>query len=365
MILMNDFKKEYTHIQAEIDVALSRVSASGWYILGTEVEKFESAFAEFVGAKYCIGVANGLDALQLSLMALGIGKGDEVITISNTAVATILAITNAGATPVFVDVNEHALMETTLIENAITTKTKAILPVHLFGQMADMVEITRIAKKHNLYVVEDACQAHGATQQGKHAGSIGDTGCFSFYPTKNLGAYGDGGAIVTNSEKLYNKAKMLRNYGQETRYYHKVKGINSRLDEIQAAILSVKLAHLNEYIKNRQFVASMYDAALSTINQITLPEITPNNEHAYHLYVLRVRKRAQLMEFLKDRGIQSLIHYPVPVHKQECYQEFNSVALPNTEELASTVLSIPIHPFISNEEVEIVAKAIADFYSTV
>lgn len=362
MILMNDFKKEYADIKSEIDSAIHRVLESGWYILGKEVEEFETEFSRFVGTKYTVGVANGLDALQLSLMALGIGKGDEVITVSNTAVATILAITNAGATPVFVDVNDHYLMNTDRIEAAITKQTKAILPVHLFGQMADMDAITQIAKKHSLFVVEDACQAHGAKQNGKHAGTVGDIGCFSFYPTKNLGGYGDGGAIVTRREDIANKIKMLRNYGQQTRYYHKIQGINSRLDEMQAAILRVKLRHLNAFISSRQRIASLYDTQLSAVHGVVTPTAARNNLHAYHLYVISAKNRDAVLDHLKSEGIQSLIHYPVPVHKQECYTNFNSVTLRQTEEFASSILSLPIHPFMSDEEVKSVCASIQKFY---
>ena len=363
MIIMNDFKKEYASIKPEIDAAINRMLESGWYILGKEVENFEKAFADYQGSRYCVGVANGLDALMISLMALGVGKGDEVLTVSNTAVATVLAITNAGATPVFVDVNENYLMDVTKVEEKITSKTKAIVPVHLFGQMVDMEKLTQIAKKHKLVIVEDACQAHGAKQNRKRSGSIGQTGCFSFYPTKNLGAFGDGGAIVTNDPKIYETCKMLRNYGQKNRYYHEIKGINSRLDEIQAAILSVKLTYLEKYVSKRNEIAVWYNEALKDISQITLPKAQGNNYHSYHLYVITAENRDELLQHLIDNGVGSLIHYPVPVHKQECYKECNAIFLPQTEEFAKTIVSLPIHPFLTKAEVQQIAEIIRSFYN--
>ncbi len=361
---MNDFKKEYASIKPEIDAALQTMLESGWYILGKEVEQFEEAFAKYQEVKYCVGVANGLDALMISLMALGVGRGDEVLTVSNTAVATVLAITNAGATPVFVDVNENYLMDVTKVEEKITLKTKAIVPVHLFGQMVDMEKLTEIAKKHNLVIVEDACQAHGAKQNAKRSGSIGQAGAFSFYPTKNLGGFGDGGAIVTNDPKIYETCKMLRNYGQRNRYYHEIKGINSRLDEMQAAILSVKLKHLEEYVSKRNEIAGWYNEALQGISQITLPKAQGTNYHAYHLYVIKAENRDGLLKHLIDNGVGSLIHYPVPVHQQECYKEFNTISLPNTEEFSKTIVSLPIHPFLTKEEVQEVATIIRSFYNS-
>ena len=359
---MNDFKKEYASIRPEIDQAIKRVLKSGWYILGKEVESFEQNFAKYIGVKYCIGVANGLDALQISLVALGIDKGDEVITVSNTAVATVLAITNAGAAPVFVDVDEYYLMDVTKIEEKITAKTRAILPVHLFGQVANMQEIVKLAKKYKLKIVEDACQAHGAKQNGKMAGSFGDTGCFSFYPTKNLGAYGDGGAIVTNSKNLYEKAKKIRNYGQKNRYYHQVKGINSRLDEIQAAILNVKLNYLDTFVEKRNRAAEIYYTHLKDIHQINVPKIANNNIHAFHLFVIETEQRNGLMNYLIKHGVQSLIHYPIPVHKQECYPEFNNQKLIRTEKTAKRILSLPINPTLEKKEIIRVCEFIRKYF---
>lgn len=362
MILMNDFKKEYQQLGGEICKATERVFESGWHILGKEVEEFEKNFASYVGTKYCVGVANGMEALQISLMALGIGKGDEVITVSNTAVATVLAISNTGATPVFVDINDYYLMDMTRLEEKITNKTKAIIPVHLFGQMADMNSLGIIAKKHNLKIIEDACQAHGAMQKGKKAGSIGDINSFSFYPTKNLGAYGDGGAITTNSKELYEKSKMLRNYGQKNRYVHEIKGINSRLDEIQAAILGVKLNYLDSFIEKRNEIAKMYDENLLSIKQVKLPKTAKNNYHAFHLYVIEVEKRDELMAYLLQNGVQTIIHYPIPVHKQKCFTEYNELVLANTESISDKILSLPINPFIESSEIRKVIELIRKFY---
>lgn len=359
---MNDFKKEYQAIKPEIDSAIGTMLESGWYILGDFSKTFEKNFANYIGSKYAIGVANGLEALQISLMALGIGAGDEVITVSNSAVATALAITNTGAVPVFVDVDDYFHMDLEKLEAAITPKTKAIIPVHLFGQLVDITGVMEIAKKHNLQVVEDACQAHGASLNGKKAGSFGVMGCFSFYPTKNLGGYGDGGAITTDSEELYEQCMMLRNYGQKTRYIHLMKGMNSRLDEIQAAILNVKLPKLDGFIANRNKVASLYLELLKDVQQITLPKVREGHTHAFHLFAILAENRDGLMKFLNENGVQSLVHYPIPIHKQKCYEEYDSQKLERTEMLAEQLLSIPIHPFMDESEATHVADKIKEFY---
>lgn len=359
---MNDFKKEYDFFKSSVDEAISGVLSSGWYILGKEVKEFETEFAKYVGARYCIGVANGLEALQIALMALDIGKGDEVITVSNSAVATALAISNVGAKPIFVDIDEYYLMDINKIEEKITSKTKAIIPVHLFGQMTDMDGLKKIAKKHKIKIIEDAAQAHGASQNGKKSGSIGDLGCFSFYPTKNLGGYGDGGAIITNSKDLYIKCQTLRNYGQKNRYVHEAKGLNSRLDEIQAAILRAKLKQLDSLIEKRGQIASWYIEILRDVSQIKLPEVKRGNVHAFHLFAVQVEKRENLQSFLKKNGIESIIHYPIPIHKQKCYQEYNSIYLQKTEEVADRILSLPLNPFLNKKEVNFICNAIRSFY---
>ncbi len=360
---MNDFKKEYRFHKKTVDPAIGEVLRSGWYILGKRCEQFEQEFAAYVGTPYCVGVANGLEALQIALMALGVGKGDEVITVSNSAVATALAITNAGATPVFVDIDEYYHMDVHKIEQAITSKTKAILPVHLFGQLANIGEICAIARRHGLKVVEDACQAHGAESAGRKAGAFGDIGCFSFYPTKNLGAYGDGGAITTHSREIYEQCKKLRNYGQSSRYLHDIKGVNSRLDELQAAVLSEKLKMLPLLIKRRNKNAELYLRELKNIPALALPKKRKDSTHAFHLFVIQTERRDELHTYLKNQGIETQIHYPVPIHKQRCYAEFNSLSLPVMEDTAKKILSLPIHPFLTEEEVIEVCKAIKQFFN--
>jgi dTDP-4-amino-4,6-dideoxygalactose transaminase len=362
MILMNDFKKEYAYFKKTVDPAIKKCLESGWYILGHEVENFEKEFAKYINAKYCIGVGNGLEALQISLMALGIGSGDEVLTVSNSAVATTLAITNVGAKPIFVDVDNFYHMDVTKIEAKITPRTKAILPVHLFGQLCDIEKIKKIAKKHNLHIIEDACQAHGSSLKNKSAGSFGTFGCFSFYPTKNLGAYGDGGAITTNSQELYEKCLSIRNYGQTNRYEHDILGLNSRLDEIQAAILRVKLKKLDSLLKKRDSFAKIYLKNLAKIPQINLPETRKGVLHSFHLFVIQAEKRDELLKFLHTHGVQTIIHYPIPIHKQKCYKQFNSVSLKRTEDLSSKIISLPINPFLKKSEVTQICKSIKQFY---
>jgi len=362
MILMNDFKREYQTVRDDVRAVIDDCLDSGWYILGKKTAQFEQQFAEYIGSKYCIGVANGLEALQISLMALDIGEGDEVLTVSNSAVATTLAITHIGATPVFIDIDDYYHMNVTLIEKMITPKTKAIIPVHLFGQCADITQILTLAQKHNLAVIEDACQAHGAAVKGQMAGSFGEFGCFSFYPTKNLGAYGDGGAIITDSVELYDKCCKLRNYGQTTRYYHDLQGMNSRLDELQAAVLSYKLGKLPNSIERRVKIAELYQRELRDCAEIELPKVRVDSKHAYHLFVIKVKDRQELQAFLKQNGVESLIHYPIPIHKQACYPDFNHLSLPKTEIAADQVLSLPINPFLSDEEVLEVCTAIKRFY---
>jgi dTDP-4-amino-4,6-dideoxygalactose transaminase len=363
MILMNDFKKEYSHIEKEVLIALKKFLKSGWYILGEEVIQFEKYFSRYIGTKYCIGVANGLEALQISLMALGISADDEVITVSNSAVATSLAITNLGARPIFIDIDEFYHIDTSKIESKITKKTKAIIPVHLFGQPVEIKKIISMAKKYNLHVIEDACQAHGATYDSKRVGSYGTFGCFSFYPTKNLGGYGDGGAITTNSKTLYKKCISLRNYGQTSRYEHECIGLNSRLDEIQAAILNVKLKKLDRMIKKRNEIAQTYLKELAEVKQVILPKTRKRASHTYHLFVIQAEKRDDLMEFLKNNDVQTLIHYPIPIHNQKCYPEFNSIVLERTENIAKNIISLPVHPFMTKSKVMTVCKLIKKFYA--
>lgn len=363
MILLNNFKREYQYLQKDVDKALKKALKSGRYILGENVEKFEKEFARYIGSKYCVGVANGLEALQISLLALGIKPGDEVITVANTAVATALAITNVGAKPVFVEIDEYFHMNASDLERKITKKTKAIIPVHLFGQMVDIEKILKIAKKHNLKVVEDTCQAHGAKIKGKKAGSFGNTGAFSFYPTKNLGTYGDGGAITTNSKDIYELSKVIRNYGQKNRYEHTVKGLNSRLDEIHAAILSIKLKKLNWMIAQRNRLARIYFKELRGVSEIALPQTRKDAYHTFHLFVVQAEKRDALQAHLKSKNIEAVIHYAIPIHKQAAYREFSKIKLPKTENLSKKILSLPVSPFITDSEVKKVCLEIRKFYS--
>lgn len=350
--------EQYRAIRDEVRAAVDRVLESGWYILGREVEGFEKEFAAYCGTKYAVGCASGTEAIALALMAVGAGPGDEVITVSNTAVPTATGITMTGARPAFADIDGHFLMDPAALERAITKRTRAILPVHLYGQMADMDEIEAIARRHGLPVIEDAAQAHGAGYKGRRSGSWGLLGCFSFYPTKNLGCFGDGGAVVTDEKELYDRLVMLRNYGQEKRYYHTMKGINSRLDELQAAVLRVKLVHLDDWNEKRRTVAGWYNEMLE--GACECPREKPDARHIYHLYVVRARDRDGLKRHLDGLGITTLMHYPVPVHLQKAYEElgYRTGDLPVTEETAGKILSLPMHPGVTQEEVRHVSDEI-------
>ncbi len=360
---MNDFKLQYCSIKKELNVAISQVLESGNFVLGDMVRCFEREFAEYCGAAFGIGVNSGLDALQLSMVALNIGRGDEVITVSNSAVATALAITHAGAKPVFADVDKRTRnIDPQKIKEKITKRTKAVLPVHLFGNPVDMEQINEIAEDHDLSVVEDACQAHGAEYKGKKTGTLGDAGCFSFYPTKNLGAYGDGGIVLTSDEEIYEKIRMLRNYGQKTRYTHVFKGVNSRLDEIQAAILRVKLRHLDKWNDARRRNAKSYNELLRG-TEVVCPVEQKGGKHVYHLYVIESKKRDQLQNFLSSKKITTLIHYPIPIHLQEAYKELEipTGMLPITESSAKRILSLPVCPELTEAQIGYVADSIRHF----
>ncbi len=363
MIEIFDTHKDYLLFQEDVEKAVLETLRSGWYILGEKLKKFEFEFSKANNVKYTCGVANGMDALLIALMALNVGPGDEVITCAHSFIATALPISLLGATPVFVDIDDFYHIDSQAVEKAITSKTKAIIPVHLYGQLCDIEKICEIAKTHNLSVIEDACQAHGAHKNGKYAGTFGDIGCFSFYPTKNLGAYGDAGALVTNSAELNEKFLMLRNYGQKVKYYHETVGYNSRLDEIQAAILLVKLEKLAQAVQRRQAIAKRYIENLKDCPEIQLPKVRDWEQHAFHLFVITTEKRDQLAEYLKENGIQTLIHYPVPIHKQKVFSQFNSQSFPKTEKLAQSVLSIPLHQYMSDEDVDLVSESIKAFFS--
>lgn len=362
MILFNDFKKQYHFLKDEIDSAIKEVLESGWYILGKKVSKFETEFANYLESKHCVGVGNGFEAIQISLMALGIKRGDEVITTAHSAIATGLAIKAVGANPVFVDIDDYYHLDASKIGEKITKKTKAILCVHLYGQSVDIENIKKIAQKNNLYLIEDCAQAHGAEYNGKKLGTFGDVGCFSFYPTKNLAGFGDGGAIVTDNLELYEKSKMIRNYGQKNEYEHEICGLNSRLDELQAAILLVQLRHLEEYNKKRRQIAAQYFQLLRDIKQINLPKTRERANHIYHLFVIEADKRDGLNKFLRENHISSIIHYPIPIHKQKCFSEFNGLKLPVLENKVNRILSLPIHPFLEDRDINYVSHKIKEFY---
>lgn len=363
MILCGNPAESYRAHQREIDDAVRRVFDSEWYILGKEVSALEDEFARFIGTRYALGVASGTDALTLALRACDIGSGDEVITVSHTASPTVAAILLAGATPVFVDIEpDFYTLASSKLSAALTQKTKAILPVHLYGQAADMEQIRSFAKKHGLRVIEDCAQDTGGEYENQKVGSLGDVGCFSFYPTKNLGAYGDGGMVVTNDAGLFERLSSLRQYGWDSGHISQEAGANSRLDELQAAILRVKLAHLESDNQKRRDVADRYFQALENTG-LQLPALRPNARHVFHLYVIRTQRRDALMNHLRENGVYALPHYPVPTHLQPAYAPFAplAVALVETERAAGEVLSLPIYPELTHEDQEVVIEAIQAF----
>ena len=345
--------------QAEYEAAALRVLRSGWYVLGPEVEAFEHAFAAYVGRKYCVGVNSGLDALTLAVRALGIGAGDEVLVPANTYIATVLAITANGATPVFVEPDAYFTMDAAKIEDAITERTKAILVVHLYGQATKMDDVCRIAKAHGLHLLEDCAQSHGARFGGTMTGAFGDAGCFSFYPTKNLGAFGDAGAVVTDDAELARTLRMLRNYGSEKKYYNKLVGVNSRLDELQAALLHTKLGHLDELIAERERIAAAYLDGMHN-PAVKLPKTRANANHVWHQFVVQTEDRDGFQQYLADHGIKTVIHYPIPPHLAECYESLGHKAgdYPIAEKMAKTVLSLPMFNGMREEEVQYVIETV-------
>lgn len=352
MVLLTDLKKEYCSIREELNINIQRVLNSGFYVLGEEVKKFEEDFSRYNGTGYTVGVNSGSDALFLALKSIGVGKGDEVITVSHTFTSTVDAIVRNGAEPVFVDIDPHTYcIDASNIEEKITEKTKAILPVHLYGHPADMDPICKLKEDYGLYVIEDACQAHGAEYNGEKAGSIGDMGCFSFYPTKNLGAYGDGGAVITDNEELKEKLVQMRNYGQSEKYHYDFVGVNSRLDELQAVILQTKLKYLDGWIESRQKNAEIYNELLRD-SEVIVPVEKSYAKHVYHLYVIRSKNRDYLQKKLLKNNIQAQIHYPVPVHKQKAYSNLtNDFSLETTDQTCNEVLSLPLHPWMEDAEI--------------
>jgi dTDP-4-amino-4,6-dideoxygalactose transaminase len=360
------FRHQNAEIREEILKSFENFFDNGWYVLGRGVKEFEEAYAVFNKVNYCVGTSNGLDALHIALRTLNIGEGDEVIIPSNTFIATALAVSYTGAKPVFVEPRIDTYnINPEGIEAAITSKTKALMPVHLYGQACEMDELMRMAEKHGLYVVEDNAQAQGAMYKGKLTGSFGDINGTSFYPGKNLGALGDAGAVTTNDNELARKAAMLRNYGSEKKYYNEVIGFNMRLDECQAAFLSVKLKYLNEWTKQRQQIASWYNNALSGVDGVMVPALAKDVTHVFHLYVIRTKDRNELQEYLSANGIGTLIHYPIPPHLQDAYKHlgFKRGDYPIAEEIADTCLSLPLWPGMLEEEVLEVCELIKKFYS--
>ncbi len=361
-IMPNRMDRGFYQYQEEFEQKALEVLRSGWYVLGKEVSSFEEEFAAYTGAKYCVGLASGLDALWMAFRILGIGAGDEVIVQGNTYIASVMGITMNGATPVFVEPDDYYQIDTAKIEEKITDKTKAVLVVHLYGQATNMKPVVELCQKYNLRLVEDCAQSHGACFEGQMTGTFGDIGCFSFYPSKNLGAFGDGGAIVTNDEQIAKDMKVYRNYGSEKRYYNKVVGTNSRLDEIQAGLLRVRLSHMDEMTKEKQQIAKRYREELNN-PKFVLPLLMDGATHVYHQFVIRSKERDTLIDYLNEKEIGTIIHYPIPPHLAEAYAYlgFKEGDFPMTERLAKEVLSIPMYNGMTEEEQTYVIDALNAF----
>ena len=361
-IMPNRMDRGFSQFQAEFEQKAIEVLRSGWYIMGAELEKFEQEFATYIGSRYCVGLASGLDALWIAFRVLGIGTGDEVIVQGNTYIASVMGITINGATPIFVEPDEYYNIDASKIEEKITERTKAILVVHLYGQASNMKPIMEIANKHHLRVVEDCAQSHGARFESKTTGTFGDIGCFSFYPSKNLGAFGDAGAITTDNEELAKKIRIFRNYGSEKRYYNQVVGANSRLDEIQAGLLRVRLSHMQEIEAEKRKICKRYLQEIKN-DSILLPQIREGATHIWHQFVIRTNRRDELIDYLKEKQIGTIIHYPIPPHLSEAYAYLGywKGSLPITEEYADTVLSIPLYNGMTQDEQTRVIEAINSF----
>lgn len=361
MIKFLDLKKINNRYREEIDSRIKNILDKGWYLQGEENENFTKNFANFCGTKFALGVANGLDALNLIIKAYGFGNGDEIIVPANTYIATILAISENGCIPILVepDIKTYNINPDS-IEEKITTKTKAIMVVHLYGQAVQMEKIWKIAKKYNLKIIEDSAQAHGAIYQENRTGNLGDASGFSFYPGKNLGCIGDGGAVTTNDEELFNKIKAIANYGSDRKYHHIYKGVNSRLDEIQAAVLDVKLNHLDSDNNKRRKISKYYRENIKN-SKIILPETYDEKSHVWHIFAVRTQNRDEFQKYLTEKGIQTIIHYPTPPHKQGAYKEWNNLSFPITEEIHNTILSLPISPVMTDSEIEKVVEVVNEF----
>lgn len=361
-IMPNRMDRGFYRYQEEFEKKALEVLRSGWYVLGKEVTAFEEEFAAYTGAKYCVGLASGLDALWLAFRVLNIKEGDEVIVQGNTYIASVMGITINGATPVFVEPDDYYQINPAKIEEKITDRTKAVLVVHLYGQASDMAPVVELCKKYKLRLVEDCAQSHGACFNGKMTGTFGDIGCFSFYPSKNLGAFGDGGAIVTDDEQIAKDMKVYRNYGSEKRYYNKVVGTNSRLDEIQAGLLRVRLSHLDDLTEEKRRIAARYFKELHN-DKILLPRFIEGSTHVYHQFVIRCKERDELIAYLDEKEIGTIIHYPIPPHLAEAYRYlgFKEGDFPMTERLAKEVLSIPMYNGMTEEEQTYIIDAINGF----
>lgn len=358
MIKFLDLHKINERFRCELDARIKEVLDSGWYLLGKQDKTFEENFATYCGVKHCIGVANGLDALNLIIKAYGFGVGDEIIVPANTYIATILAISENGCTPVLVEPDEKTFnINVDLIEEKITSKTKAIMVVHLYGQAVEMEKVWNLAKKYNLKVIEDSAQAHGAMYKGKRTGNLGDASGFSFYPGKNLGCMGDGGCVTTNDDELATKIRAIANYGSDRKYHHIYKGINSRLDEIQAAVLDVKLPHLDADNARRREIAKYYRENIKN-PKITLPQTYSEDAHVWHVFVVRCKEREKLQKYLEENEIQTNIHYPTPPHKQGAYEEWKKESFPISEMLHHEVLSLPISPVMTDDEIKKVVEVV-------
>lgn len=360
-----DLKKQNQKLKPAFDKVWKEVVSGSEFILGKRVEAFEKEFAQYIGTPYALGVSTGLDALTLSLKALGIGPGDEVLVPANTFIATALAVSSTGARPVLCDVDEATLLCTAAhLDKAITKKTRAIVPVHLYGQPLEMKEILAWAQKKNLLVVEDACQAHGASYGGKKPGSFGDAGCFSFFPSKNLGAFGDGGIITVKDAKIYEKLKLLRNYGSVVKYHHEIEGNNMRLDSLQAGILSVKLKHLDGWNRNRNRLAARYNEKLSNIKALQILPVRKSYTNVYHLYIIRTTQRDELKKYLENLHIHTGIHYPIPIHLQRAYRYlgYQRGDFPVAETSSEQVLSLPMYPEMALSDVDRVCRAIQKYF---
>ncbi len=349
--------RKYELHKNEYEEAVSRVLQSGWYILGNELKAFEEAFAKYLGIEYCVGLNSGTDALILALRALDIGEGDEVIVPAGAYIASVIGITENKAIPVFVDSDDFYLIDATAIESRITEKTKAILPVHMYGQSCDMEKIMQIARKHNLYVIEDCAQSHGACVGNKKTGTFGDIGCFSFYPTKPLGAFGDAGAIVTDNAKIRERVAMLRNYGSKVKYHNEISGINSRMDELQAAVLLVGLKYLEEENDIRREIADIYLRQIKN-KKLVLPQARKREEHVFHIFPVLADRQNEFQEYLRDHKIMSQIHYPIPPHRAECYrrQSFCGMDFPKAQHIAQHEVSLPLYVGLTREETEYIVE---------